>query len=219
MRCSSIWEIQGYIIKWGGVVEVPSREGKLHQYVGDMIAVQKEIFDMVRMQTGQRMTQEYPNAHATLQKIENTLEGHISELERHMSVMGGNGSGPVKKMAATVLGTAQSLRSRMRAEAVSKMLRDDYTALGLSAISYTMLHTTGLTLNDQGTADLAIRHLKDITPLITELSEVAAEVTAQELVNNLRLTNIDTEIARTAVRNVQEAWMSDHVHSTHTHAW
>lgn len=196
-----------------------SREGKLHQYIGDMLAVQKEISDMVQMQTNQRMVREYPNAYALLQKIANTVEGHVSDIERQMSSMGGNGAAPMKKMAATVLGTAYNLRGKMRSEAVSKMLRDDYTALGLSAISYTMLHTTGLTLNDQGIADLASRHLKDITPLITELSEVATEVTAQELVNDLMLTNIDTEIARTAVRNTQEAWMSEHVHSTHTHAW
>lgn len=196
-----------------------SREGKLHQYVGDMLGLQKEIFDMVQMQANQRMLQEFPNAHALLQKIGNTTEGHVRELERQLSAMGGNGSGPVKKIAATMLGTAQNIRGRMRSEAVSKMLRDDYTALSLSAISYTMLHTTGLTLNDQGIADLAMRHMKDITPLITELSEVSTEVTAQELVNNLMLTNIDTEIARTAVRNMQEAWEGDHVHSTHTHAW
>ena len=46
------------------------------------------------------------------------------------------------------------------------MLRDDYTALSLAAISHTMLHTTGLALQNQPLADLAQRYLKDITPII-----------------------------------------------------
>jgi hypothetical protein len=41
------------------------------------------------------------------------------------------------------------------------MLRDDYTALNLAAIGYHMLHTTGMGLQNQATADLALRHLKD----------------------------------------------------------
>jgi ferritin-like metal-binding protein YciE len=49
----------------------------------------------------------------------------------------------------------------MRAEEISKDLRDDYTALNHSVISYIMLNATALALGDQQTADLAERNVKD----------------------------------------------------------
>ena len=47
------------------------------------------------------------------------------------------------------------------AEEISKDLRDDYTALNHSVISYVMLNATALALGDQQTADLAERNVKD----------------------------------------------------------
>ena len=44
---------------------------------------------------------------------------------------------------------------KLRAEEVSKDFRDDYTALSLSNVSYTMLMTTCIACNDNETADLA----------------------------------------------------------------
>ena len=61
------------------------------------------------------------------------------------------------------------------------MLREDYTALSLAAIRYHMLHTTGLALQDQAMADLALRHLKDWTPIIVEISQAVHPVVVQEL--------------------------------------
>ena len=43
---------------------------------------------------------------------------------------------------------------KIRAEELSKDLRDDYTALNLSAISYVMLITTSLACGDRETAEL-----------------------------------------------------------------
>ena len=84
------------------------------------------------------------------------------------------------------------------------MLRDDYTALSLAAISHTMLHTTGLALQNQPIADLAQRYLNDITPLIIDISQVVPGVVVKDLEDNEVL--IDRAVGQEAVRKTQAAW-------------
>ena len=91
------------------------------------------------------------------------------------------------------------------------MLRDDYTALSLAAISYTMLHTTALALNDQPTAELALRHLKDFTPLITEISRVIPQVVVHELTEDFPTVNMSSATA--SMRSTQEAWDAKQINS------
>jgi hypothetical protein len=112
---------------------------------------------------------------------------------------------------------AASVIENVRTDPISKNLRDDYTALGLAAVSYTMLHTTGQALMDQQTADLAANYLKDYTPLIAEIGEVIPEVVVSELRDETELLNPGAAVE--AVRRTQEAWDGDHVHSGHSHSW
>ena len=116
---------------------------------------------------------------------------------------------PAKEAISAALGIAAGLIDQVRTQQVSKMLRDDYTALSLAAISYHMLHTTGMALQDQATADLALRHLKDWTPIITDISHVVHGVVAQELQDDAHA--VATGVAAESERITQEAWNPDHV--------
>lgn len=105
----------------------------------------------------------------------------------------------------------------VRTDPVSKNLRDDYTALNLAAISYTMLHTTGQALMDQQTADLAAAYLMDYTPLITEINEVIPGIVVSELRDETEV--LEPEAVGQALERTQQAWNHEHVHSGHSHSW
>jgi hypothetical protein len=179
----------------------------LRKYVGDLLALERHILDAVKQQLGDDRTRLHPEAFALISKLDGVLSAHLRSTEQHLATLGGDAFAPIKEAVGSALGFAAGLIDRVRENPVSKMLRDDYTALGLTAISYTMLHTTGLALKSQPTADLAMRHLKDITPLIVETSELIPTVVAKELVDDGEL--VDTAAGEEAARNTQQAWRNE----------
>jgi hypothetical protein len=130
----------------------------------------------------------------------------IEELEQLLNRLGGSASSPVKDAVASTIGAVGSMYDKLRSEAVSKMLRDDYTTLGLAAISYTMLNTTGHALNDPATAQIAARHLRQLTPLITGISRLMPLVVARELGADRQ---VDVTAAPQSVRETQLAWSAE----------
>ncbi len=174
-----------------------------------MLALEKHIHEAVRRQRDDKQVSSQPQTQQIISRIESTLDEHIEHLERHLKSIGGSGSSPVKSAVTAVAGVAAGLYDKVRDEKVSKMLRDDYTALSLAAISYTMLHTTGLAYSSPQTAEIAVRHLQHWTPLIVEISEVIPLVVAQELAEDS--DQVNPSIGQQAVRNTQSAWSREAV--------
>ena len=193
------------------------RQDTLQQYVSDMLAVERHILPAFENQSKDDRMAKYPEARRLVNKIEATVNSHINGLKQHLENLGGDAASPVKSAMTAALGVAASVIENMRTDPVSKNLRDDYTALNLAAIGYTMLHTTGQALMDDQTADLAAAFLMDYTPLITEINEVIPEVVVSELRDETEL--LDPDAAMRATERTQQAWRGDHVHSGHTHSW
>jgi hypothetical protein len=111
----------------------------------------------------------------------------------------------LKKTASAVIGTLAGVYGTwLREDPVSRSLRDDYTALSLAAISYTMLHTTARGLGDTRVAEMALRHLCDLTPLIVDLSKSIPVVLTEELTAEGRI--LYPEEARKALEETHRAW-------------
>ncbi len=179
----------------------------LRPYVADMAAVEKHILEAVERQRNDDGVKKLPQALQLVSRLETTLKRHVDGLETHLKTFeGGSVAGAVKETVTGVLGVFAGLYDKVRKDTASRMLRDDYTALSLAAVSLTMLHTTALAVHHQATADLALRNLKEITPLIMELAEVVPEVVVRELADDGRA--YDAAIAQQAVRNTQEAWQT-----------
>ncbi len=179
----------------------------LQNYVSDLLALEGHILEAVKRQVNDDHTNQHPQALRLVSKIHGVLASHVAETEQHLSNLGGQPASGVKEAVAGIAGIAAGLIDRVRTNTVSKMLRDDYSALSLVAVGYTMLHTTGLALKSELTADLALRHLCDITPLIVEISEVVPLVVAVELANDGEV--VDTAVGPEAVRNTQKAWKNE----------
>jgi hypothetical protein len=66
-----------------------------------------------------------------------------------------------------------------------------------------------MVMADQATADLALRHLKDWTPIITRLSRVVHGVVARELQDDGYTVGV--AVAAESERLTQTAWDPSHV--------
>ena len=75
------------------------------------------------------------------------------------------------------------------------------------AISYGMLHTAALALDEVEIATLAQMHLTDLTPLIVELSEIIPFVLATELADEGKIE--DATVAQQAAALYHQAWSHD----------
>jgi hypothetical protein len=176
----------------------------LQQYVSDMVSLDEHIHEAIKRQIEDDRLKQFPEAAKVVNTLHRTLDTHITGLKGQLKSLGGEASGPVKEAVSAIAGVAAGLYDKVRHDPVSKMLRDDYTALSLAAISYTMLHTTGLALQHQPIADLAQRYLKDITPIIIDISQVVPGVVVKDLEDNEAL--IDRAVGEEAVRKTQAAW-------------
>lgn len=186
-------------------MEKKERMETLQKYVSDMMAVEEHIGSAVKRQVDDEgLSKHNPQASKIIHAIAQTSERHEQELKRHLESIGGDEAKGLKEVATAALGGLAGLYDKVRTEKVSKMLRDDYTALNLATVGYTMLHTTGLALGDQATASLALRHLKDYTPIIMEVNQILPGVVVADLRDEGAMIN--ENVLHQALSNTQEAW-------------
>lgn len=181
------------------------RESTLQQYVSDMVAVERNLAAMAKRQL-EDVKEESSDAGRLVLNIRNLSERHAEHLKEQLEALGGDPASGIKEVVTAGMGAVSGMYEKMRSEAPSKMVRDDYAALNMAAIGYTMLHTTGLALGDHATAELAMRHLRHYTPLIMEINQIIPQLVVADLSNDVE--GIDALSAQQARANTQEAWRS-----------
>ncbi|HEX9952212.1 MAG TPA: hypothetical protein VGB53_10615 [Rubricoccaceae bacterium] len=186
------------------------RTAILNTYVTDMKAVETHIHSAVERQLESEDTRKYPDAVQALTALKTILEQHTEALGAHIDQAEGGGlKESVKEALGSALGVAAGLYDQIRTDKVSRMIRDTYTATSLAAISYHMLYTTALGLKSEIVAALALSNLKDLTPVLVNLSKVVCTVVADELDDEDKVYTASVGVQ--AVRDTQEAWSSDAV--------
>jgi len=175
----------------------------LATYVSDMLALERHIAQPVAQQQN-AVTANYGTASALIDRIVSVGQSHIAELEARLKELGGNANHPLKTAWAGLLGAGAAAVGGVRKTKVSKYLRDDHTALSLASISYTMLYTAAVGLGDTATAALAKRHLRDIAPLIMEISDGIPTVVLQELRDDGE--SLRGEAAETVKEALDDIW-------------
>jgi len=151
----------------------------IQTYVSDMLALERHIAQPLKRQLEMEDTKKFPGALAVITSLKGLNDSHVTALEQCLEQLGGHAASPVKSAWSSLLGVGAAAVDSVRKTKVSKNLRDDYTALSLATISYTMLYTTTVGLGDAATADLAKRHLADYAQVImTELQTDGQNVAA-----------------------------------------
>jgi ferritin-like metal-binding protein YciE len=183
-----------------------TQRGEIIQgYVNDMLAVEREAHEAVRRQKHDGTVKQHAEASRVINRLEDTLDRHIADLQKCLKSMGADES-VLKKAVGTALGAIGGIYDKLRTDArVSRMLRDDYTSMSFSTVCYEMLHTTALAAGDSMVAELAIRHLRDYTPLVMDVCEVLPRVITDELSAEGKIA-VDPGAAQEAVRNTRSAW-------------
>jgi hypothetical protein len=180
----------------------PDRIAALRKLVGDMLALERHILAALDRQRASARLAELPEASTTIDAIDRLLARHITAFEHYLrGFSGGDGArpAPIKQAVTRLAGALAGLYDRVREHEVSRMLRDDYAALSLTAMSYEMLHTTALALHEPNLAQLALAHLQDLSPQLSELARIIPYVVATEVGG-------DVSVAAEAERNAREAF-------------
>ena len=179
----------------------------IQTYVSDMLALERHIAQPLQRQLDIPDTGKYASALAAVAQIKALTDTHVTALEQCLEQLGGHGASPVKSAWASMLGIGAAAIDSMRKTKVSKNLRDDYTALSLASISYTMLYTTAVGLGDTTVADLAKRHLADDAKLVMQINQVLPEVVLQELQDDGEA--VDTGAAELIRGTANEVWKAE----------
>jgi ferritin-like metal-binding protein YciE len=153
----------------------------IQTYVSDMLALERHIAQPLKRQLEMDDTANYTAAITVISSLESLTDSHVTALEQCLEQLGGHEASPVKSAWSSLLGYGAAAIDSVRKTKVSKNLRDDYTALSLASISYTLLHATSAGLGDTTVADLAKRHLADYARVIMQINQVIPDVVLQEL--------------------------------------
>ncbi len=151
-------------------------------WVGDMVALESHIEEALDRQL--EMKNENPQAKAAIQRFHDRTKANRDALKAYQEQVGSTGGNPVKAVGATILGKAAGMIDKIRAEGVSKSLRDDYTAFNHACAGYTMLHATALSLGDQRTAEVAAHGLRHHAMCVQEINHLIGDVVIWELGND-----------------------------------
>lgn len=153
----------------------------IQTYVSDMLALERHIAQPLQRQLEMEDTGRYGGALAVVTTLKNLTDSHVVALEQSLAQLGGHEASSVKSAWASLLGAGAAALDSVRKTKVSKNLRDDYTALSLASVSYTLLHATAVGLGDAAVSDLAKRHLADYARLVIQINQVIPDVVLQEL--------------------------------------
>lgn len=147
----------------------------INSYLTDMLALEEHIAIAVRAQA--KDLQDEPRILTTiLEETLATVEAHIEALKEVIDEREAGAANTVaeavKRAASVLAGAGAAAVDLVRNEKVPKDLRDDYTAFSLATVSYVMLVSTAMSLNDQAVSELAQRHLRDYTKVVMKVNNI-----------------------------------------------
>ena len=184
----------------------PEQTDNLRMYVNDTAAMAKHLEGAFAQQKDDKDVQDHAAAYQLISRMHSTLAAQRSAMEKYAEEVGSDVGATLKEAVTTVTGALAGLYGKVRKHPLSRILRDNYTAVSLGCISYEMLHTTALGLRQKGLADTALRHLTELTPLIMDVTKIIPEVVLEELAKDD--PSIDLSVAKQALENTLGAWCS-----------
>lgn len=174
------------------------------KYLADQVGVVGHVYQAIDKQV--KGTEDEKDINPLLVEIRDTLEQQTESLRQRLEALGGKATSPVKELGASVLGVAAGVIDKVRTEEVSKDLRDDYTALGLVNISYTMLITTAIACGDRQTAQLCGDNLKQTAKFVMQLGKTISYAVVRDLSD---LTGLDANAVQEGQKMYSDAWQTD----------
>ena len=178
----------------------------LKQHISEQIALEEHLAVVINEQILHIDEAVFAEAKALLKKTTQVLESHFTTLNQLLDKLDKKA---LSEQIQSVAINGQHIDIDGKDDKVniqiSRLLRDDYSALNLVTISNTLLHTIALALDADEVAATALKHLENLTPLVVKIGHLVPEVVTQEL-RSAFPTIIDRSTASTAIRNTELAW-------------
>ena len=165
-----------------GAASAPAKDaGKemLAKYVGDMAALESHIEESLDRQLG--LTKKHELSGPLVREFHDMVRDQRNQMIEMRDALGSTPGNPIKEVGSNLLGKAAGVIDKVRSGAVSKALRDDYTAFNLAAISYTMLYTTAKSVGSDDVAKLAEKGLTNYASAVQKINQVIPEIVLSEL--------------------------------------
>lgn len=173
-------------------------------WIGDVVAVESHIEEaldhQLKLSTGSSEVGE------AIKHFHDTVRDSKKRAVAFQKSQGTTAGNPVIKTGSEILGKAAGVIDRIRKDTPSKALRDDYVAFNLAAISYTMLHTTALALEDQMTVAFAAEGLSTYAKMINKINSIIPRATIDDLLANDDVQVKNPEIVNQARETVDKIW-------------
>lgn len=182
-----------------------TREDSIRKHLSDMLALNRHILEAVERQRESESVRERPEVNELVIRIERMLKAHVAELESLAERYRAAKESLLKKAMAGAVGAATELYDKVREHERSRMLRDNYTALNLIAVSYAMLHTFGLAIDERDIADLAQRHLRNLPALIESIRHAVPHAVAGEISEQYQFSVVSGAASR-SLENLAGTW-------------
>lgn len=174
----------------------------LIKQLSEQIALVEDLYKSIDGQISSINKAEYADAKSTLTVINQILECHFAQLNQLLEELDEQTKKAHLKLVAS--NGEVIFDNREKELQISRVLRDNYSALNLITIGNTLLHTTALALNNQALANLTLKHLENLVPLVIKVGELLPYIAVRELQSDA--PNIDLEVARAALKNAKSIW-------------
>lgn len=173
----------------------------LKQHLSEQIALEEHLYKVLVEQLIEFDDDIYSEVKHTLKEASEILEKNYYSLNETLSKLEKNSTNP---SGGNGVGLHHESNQNSKSRIISRMLRDDYSALNLITISNTLLHTTALALDSEEIANLSLKHLKLLAPIVVKLGELVLNIAIKEL--NVKNPKIDLKTFDMALRNTMDAW-------------
>jgi ferritin-like metal-binding protein YciE len=177
----------------------------LKTYTSDLLALETHFLNAVKKQKSSESVKD-EIVIDLLHELDKTISKNTSELETYLDSFENKTLDDIKSKLASFAGSVAGLIDNARSDTVSKIVRDNYTALSMITVGYTMLHTLALANDDNSLAEISEKHLKECTNMVTEISKVVPLAVANEVIDDKDKAE---EIGQKALHNTQQAWKPD----------
>lgn len=182
-----------------------NRQETIQKYLGDMLVLERHILEAIGRQRNDETVREHPEVNELVIRMERMLKSHVAALEAYDLAPSVGRESIIKKAVGGAFGVAAGLYDRMRSQELSRILRDNYTALNLAAISYAMMHTMALAVSEENVAQLAKRHLEQIPPILDGIRLAIPQIVADEIAHHDGFSVV-SNAGSTAVENLADVW-------------
>lgn len=177
----------------------------LKTYTSDLLALETHFLNAVKKQKSSESVKD-EIVIDLLHELDKIISKNTSELESYLDSFEDKTLDDIKSKLASFAGSVAGLIDNARSDTVSKIVRDNYTALSMITVGYTMLHTLALANDDESLAEISENHLKECTNMVTEISKVVPLAVANEVIDDKDKAE---EIGQRALHNTQQAWKPD----------